>query len=47
MIGEDSVALYEEAAKKVPKDEEFCKFWFQQMILRGNIDGARKVGFFE
>jgi len=42
-VGSDVVALYEEAAKKNPKDEEFARHWFQQMILRNNIDGARKV----
>jgi hypothetical protein len=35
--------VYEDAAKKVPRDEEFSKFWFHQMVLRNNIDGARKV----
>jgi hypothetical protein len=37
------VSLYEEASKKHPKDEEFGRHWFQQMILRNNIEGARKV----
>jgi len=37
------VSIYEEAAKKLPKDEEFVRNWFQQMVLRNNIDGARKV----
>jgi hypothetical protein len=27
----------------MPKDEDFGRHWFQQMILRGDIDGARKV----
>lgn len=27
----------------MPKDEDFAKYWFQQMILRCDIDGARKV----
>ena len=35
--------LYEEAAKKLPKDEEFSRNWFEQRILRADIDGARKV----
>jgi hypothetical protein len=43
--GAESSALYEAAAKKLPKDEDFGRYWFQQMILRGDIDGARKVIF--
>jgi hypothetical protein len=41
--GTETASLYEEASKKNPKDEEFGRHWFQQMILRGNIDGSRKV----
>jgi len=43
MQGAEIPALYEEASKKNPKDEEFSRYWFQQMVLRNNIDGARKV----
>jgi len=42
-VGSDVMALYEDAAKKSPKDEEFARHWFQQMILRNSVDGARKV----
>lgn len=41
--GSDVVAIYEEAAKKNPRDEDLARHWFRQMILRNNIDGARKV----
>jgi hypothetical protein len=41
--GEETVTLYEEAARKNPRDEEFGKYWFQKMIMRNNIDAARKV----
>ena len=43
MIESDIFALYEEISRKNPKDEELGKYWFQQMIFRTNIDGARKV----
>jgi hypothetical protein len=43
MIESDIFAFYEEISRKNPKDEEFGKYWFQQMIYRTNIDGARKV----
>jgi hypothetical protein len=35
--------LFEDALKKNPKDEDFAQYLFEQMIFRGNIDGARKV----
>jgi hypothetical protein len=41
--GAEITSLYEEGSKKIPKDEDFGKQWFQQMILRGDIDGSRKV----
>ena len=43
MLGDDISSLYEEASKKNPKDEDFGKQWFEKMILRGHVDGARKV----
>jgi len=43
LVGSEAVSLYEDAMKKNPKDEEFGIFWFQQMILRSDMDGARKV----
>jgi N-terminal acetyltransferase B complex non-catalytic subunit len=39
----ETTMLYEEASKKNPKDEEFGRHWFLQMILRDDIDGSRKV----
>jgi hypothetical protein len=35
--------VYEEVLKKNPKDEDFMRHWFQQMIFRSNLDGARKA----
>lgn len=42
-LGDEIVNLYEEALKKKPKDEEFARHWFQQMVQKTNIDGARKA----
>ena len=38
--------MYEEASKKLVKDEDFNRNWFHQMILRSDIDGARKVALY-
>ena len=42
-LGDEIVNLYEEAIKRKPKDEEFARHWFQQMVQKRNIDGARKA----